>query len=109
MSPEARGCHASIAHADPGAGSVSDGRAIRPSLTLPAPVLPARHASAIWRILRRVPGGHAMFMDGLLIATGFTGALTVAWFIRLLTRSAAPDSGVSVHFGPAAAEAIAQH
>lgn len=40
-------------------------------------------------------------MDILLIATGFTGALTLLYLARLAHRSFYPPQGLSVHFSPA--------
>jgi phosphatidylserine/phosphatidylglycerophosphate/cardiolipin synthase-like enzyme len=40
-------------------------------------------------------------MDLLLIATGFTGALTLLYLARVAHRSLHPPPGLSVHFSPA--------
>jgi phosphatidylserine/phosphatidylglycerophosphate/cardiolipin synthase-like enzyme len=40
-------------------------------------------------------------MDALLIATGFTGALTLLYLARLFFRSFHQPQGLSVHFSPA--------
>jgi len=49
-----------------------------------------------------------MFMDGLLIATGFLGALTVVWLVRRAVAFFAPGPSVSVCFGPAVRESFAR-
>jgi hypothetical protein len=41
-----------------------------------------------------------MLMDVLLIATGFSGAMTLLWLARLVARRYLPATGASVHFGP---------
>ncbi len=40
-------------------------------------------------------------MDALLIATGFTGALTLLFFVRKVRKLIHPPLSVSVHFSPA--------
>src|SRR5262245_13209394 len=45
--------------------------------------------------------GTRMTMDALLIATGFTGALTFAWLLRLAVQFIRPAPSVSVSFAPA--------
>jgi hypothetical protein len=44
-----------------------------------------------------------MLMDVLLIATGFSGALTLVWLGRALARLVRPPAGAVVHFAPGAA------
>jgi hypothetical protein len=41
-------------------------------------------------------------MDGLLIATGFTGALTLVWLFRVLYRTFTTPPSLEVRIGPAA-------
>jgi len=42
-------------------------------------------------------------LDYLLLATGFTGALTLLHFLRMLQRRFATPPSVAVHFSPRAA------
>jgi hypothetical protein len=47
-----------------------------------------------------------MLMDGLFVATGFFGALTVVWLVRRAVAFFAPGPGLSVCFGAAVNEAL---
>ena len=49
-----------------------------------------------------------LLMEGLLVAVGFTGALTLVWGVRKALSMVSAGSGTSAHFGPAAAEALAR-
>lgn len=40
-------------------------------------------------------------MDAMMLATGFTGALTLLWLVRLILHAFRPPSAVAVHFAPA--------
>ncbi len=44
-----------------------------------------------------------MLMDVLMIATGFSGAMTLLWLARLLVRRFLAPAGAVVHFGPGSA------
>jgi hypothetical protein len=46
------------------------------------------------------PEGDVMLMDVLLIATGFSGALTVLWLARLVARVFHAAAGATAHFAP---------
>lgn len=67
------------------------------SLWTPAPVVPYAPA------LKSVRGGRCMdawLMDALLIATGFTGALTLIYLGRQVLAFFCPPPTVSAHFAP---------
>jgi hypothetical protein len=49
-----------------------------------------------------------MLMDGLLFATGFTGALTLVWLARRLNSLLRHGPAVSAHFGAEAAAVLAR-